>query len=63
MAVTETMLLELPEQVLCTQNIDGISVCTALQQVRLWILADATLMYVKFLCSYLIKLFNMVKEL
>ena len=36
MAATETMLLELPEQ-----NIDGISVCTALQQVRMWILANA----------------------
>jgi hypothetical protein len=43
MAATETMLPELLEQVLCTQNIDGISVGTALQQVLVWILANAIL--------------------
>jgi hypothetical protein len=53
MAATETMLLELPGQVLRTQNIDGISVCTALQQVHLWIIANAILMCIKFLFVFI----------
>lgn len=53
MVATETMLPEISEQVLCTQNIDGISVCTALQQVCLWILANAVLMCVKFLFVFI----------
>jgi hypothetical protein len=53
MAATETMLLELPEEVPCTQNIDGISVGTALQQVCLWILANAILTCVKVLFVFI----------